>query len=61
MGIGNVGTAFKILAEFASVEVWSSYPLVLPGEAASELSTWPPARPSGQRSPEARVLMRTTA
>jgi predicted ATPase/class 3 adenylate cyclase len=31
---GNVGTAFSILAGFASSEVWSSYPLTLAGEAA---------------------------
>jgi hypothetical protein len=37
VGTGNVGTAFKILAGFAPVEVWSTYPLVLPGEAALEL------------------------
>jgi hypothetical protein len=37
IGTGNVGTAYSILAGFASVEVWSSYPLVLPGEAALEL------------------------
>src|SRR5262249_394321 len=35
---GNVGTAFSILAGFAPVEVWSSYPLLLAGEAALELS-----------------------
>ena len=34
IGTGNVGTAFKILAGFAPVEVWSTYPLVLTGEAA---------------------------
>jgi predicted ATPase len=37
VGTGNVGTAFWILAGFAPVEVWSSYPLVLPGEAALQL------------------------
>jgi predicted ATPase/class 3 adenylate cyclase len=37
IGTGNVGTAFTILAGFAPVEVWSTYPLVLPGEAALEL------------------------
>jgi predicted ATPase len=37
VGTGNVGTAFKILAGFAPAEVWSSYPLVLPGEAVLEL------------------------
>jgi hypothetical protein len=34
---GNVGTAFAILAGFAPCEVWSSYPLLLPGAAALEL------------------------
>jgi predicted ATPase/DNA-binding SARP family transcriptional activator len=34
---GNTDTAFAILAGFAPVEVWSSYPLVLAGEAAIEL------------------------
>jgi predicted ATPase len=34
----NVGTAFSILAGFARVEVWSSYPLLLAGEAALALS-----------------------
>jgi predicted ATPase len=37
IGTGNVGTAFRILAGFAPVEVWSTYPLVLAGEAALEL------------------------
>ena len=37
IGTGNVSTAFTILAGFAPVEVWSTYPLVLPGEAALEL------------------------
>ena len=37
IGTGNVGTAFQILAGFAPVEVWSTYPLLLPGEAALEL------------------------
>ena len=37
IGAGNVGIAFKILAGFAPVEVWSTYPLVLPGSAALEL------------------------
>ena len=37
IGTGNVGTAFAILAGFAPVEVWSTYPLVLTGEAALEL------------------------
>jgi len=34
---GNVGTAFQMLAGFASVEVSSGFPLVLDGEAALEL------------------------
>jgi predicted ATPase len=34
---GNAGTAFAILAGFAPCEVWSSYPLLLPGTAALEL------------------------
>jgi predicted ATPase/class 3 adenylate cyclase len=34
---GNVDTAFSILAGFAPAEVWSSYPLLLAGEAALEL------------------------
>ena len=34
---GNVNTAFAILAGFAPCEVWSSYPLLLPGAAALEL------------------------
>jgi len=37
LATGNVGTAFSILAGFASVEVRSTYPLLLPGEAALEL------------------------
>jgi predicted ATPase/class 3 adenylate cyclase len=37
IGTGNVGTAFAILAGFAPVEIWSTYPLVLVGEAALEL------------------------
>jgi predicted ATPase/class 3 adenylate cyclase len=37
IGTGNVGTAFAILAGFASVEVSSGYPLLLPAEAALEL------------------------
>jgi predicted ATPase/class 3 adenylate cyclase len=37
VGTGNVGTAFAILAGFASVEVSSGYPLLLPAEAALEL------------------------
>src|ERR1700759_4245229 len=35
---GNVGIAFAILAGFAPCEVWSSYPLLLPGAAALRLS-----------------------
>jgi hypothetical protein len=34
IGTGNVGTAFSILAGFAPLEVWTSYPLLLAGEAA---------------------------
>jgi predicted ATPase/class 3 adenylate cyclase len=34
---GNLDTAFAILAGFAPCEVWSSYPLLLPGAAALEL------------------------
>jgi predicted ATPase/class 3 adenylate cyclase len=34
---GNVDTAFAILAGFAPCEVWSSYPLLLPGAVALEL------------------------
>ena len=37
VGTGNAGTAFAILAGFAPCEVWSSYPLLLPGAAALEL------------------------
>jgi hypothetical protein len=37
IGTGNVGTAFQILAGFASVEVRNTYSLLLPGEAALEL------------------------
>jgi len=37
IGTGNVGTAFQIMAGFAPVEVWSTYPLLLAGEAALEL------------------------
>jgi hypothetical protein len=36
-GTGNVDLAFAILAGFAPAEVWSSYPLLLAGEAALEL------------------------
>jgi len=37
VGTGNVDTAFAILAGFAPCEVWSSYPLLLPGAAALDL------------------------
>jgi predicted ATPase/class 3 adenylate cyclase len=37
IGTGDVGTAFQLLAGFAPVEVWTSYPLLLPGGAALEL------------------------
>jgi len=37
LGTGNVSTAFSILAGFAPVEVWNTYPLQLAGEAALEL------------------------
>jgi predicted ATPase/class 3 adenylate cyclase len=37
IGTGDVGTAFQLLAGFAPVEVWTSYPLLLPGRAALEL------------------------
>jgi hypothetical protein len=37
IGNGNVGTAFSILAGFAPVEVWNTYPLLLAGEAALAL------------------------
>jgi predicted ATPase/class 3 adenylate cyclase len=37
IGTGNVDTAFSMLAGFAPAEVWNSYPLLLPGEAALEL------------------------
>jgi predicted ATPase/class 3 adenylate cyclase len=37
IGTGNVGTAFAILAGFAPVEVRTTYPLVVAGEAALEL------------------------
>jgi predicted ATPase len=36
-GTGNLDTAFKILAGFAPVEVWSGYPLLLAGETALAL------------------------
>ena len=38
IGTGNVDTAFAILAGFAPCEIWNTYPLLLPGEAALELS-----------------------
>jgi predicted ATPase/class 3 adenylate cyclase len=34
---GNTSTAFQMLAGFAPCEVWSTYPLLLSGEAALEL------------------------
>ena len=34
---GKIGTAFQMLAGFAPCEVWSTYPLLLSGEAALEL------------------------
>jgi predicted ATPase/class 3 adenylate cyclase len=37
IGTGNVVTAFQILAGFAPCEVWNTYPLLLPGEAALDL------------------------
>jgi predicted ATPase len=37
IGTGNIGIAFQILAGFAPSEVWSSYLLLLDGEAALEL------------------------
>jgi predicted ATPase/class 3 adenylate cyclase len=37
IGTSNIGAAFTILAGFAPCEVWSSYPLLLDGEAALEL------------------------
>jgi hypothetical protein len=37
IGTGHVGTAFQILAGFAPVEVWSTYPLLLAEETALEL------------------------
>jgi predicted ATPase len=38
IGTGDVGTAFQMLAGFAPCEIWTSYPLLLPGEAALGLS-----------------------
>ena len=37
IGAGNVDTAFQMLAGFAPLEVWSTYPLMLAGEPALEL------------------------
>jgi hypothetical protein len=37
IGTGNVDTAFRMLAGFVPVEIWSTYPLVLPGSAALDL------------------------
>jgi predicted ATPase len=37
IGTGNVDTAFRILAGFAPCEIWNSYPLLLPAQAALEL------------------------
>jgi predicted ATPase len=37
IGTGNAGTAFQMLAGFAPCEIWTTYPLLLPGEAALEL------------------------
>jgi predicted ATPase/class 3 adenylate cyclase len=37
ISVGNAGAAFEILAGFAPAEVWSTYPLVLAGEAALAL------------------------
>jgi len=37
IGTGDVGTAFAILAGFASSEVWTSYQLLLDGEMSLEL------------------------
>ena len=37
IGTGSVGTAFQMLAGFAPCEIWTTYPLLLPGEAALEL------------------------
>jgi predicted ATPase/class 3 adenylate cyclase len=34
---GNIDIAFKILVGFAPCEVWSTYPLVLPGDAVLDL------------------------
>jgi len=34
IGSGHVNTAFQMLAGFAPTEVWTSYPMPLPGEAA---------------------------
>ena len=55
---GNVDTAFAILAGFAPCEVWSSYPLLLPGAAALELpgATAHPGVASGIRCKSAGVV-----
>jgi len=37
IGADNAGTAFAILAGFAPVEVWTTYPLMLPARTALEL------------------------
>ena len=37
IGADHVDTAFSILAGFAPCEVWNSYPLLLPGQAALQL------------------------
>jgi predicted ATPase/class 3 adenylate cyclase len=34
IGAGDVGIAFQMLAGFAPCDIWTSYPLLLPGEAA---------------------------
>jgi hypothetical protein len=46
-GTGSAGTAFQMLAGFAPCEVWTTYPLLLPGRAALELpgATEHPAYP----------------
>jgi hypothetical protein len=38
IGAGDVSTAFQMLAGFAPCEIWTSYPLLLDGEAALGLS-----------------------
>jgi predicted ATPase/DNA-binding CsgD family transcriptional regulator len=37
IGTGNVGVAFSVLAGFAPCEIWTTYPLLLPGGLALEL------------------------